>query len=116
MKFTWLGAGILVTAAASFAQVSTTALSGTVYDSSAALVAGAKVTAINQATGVPLIQTTNTAGLYSFPSIAAGTYDVTVEMPGFKKLRRTGITLTVGTPAVENITLELGDTREVIQV
>src|SRR5215510_16144969 len=116
MKFALLGECILLIAAVSSAQVSTTALSGTVYDSSAALVAGAKVTAINEATGVPLTQLTNSAGLYSFPSIAVGTYDVTVELAGFKTSRRTGITLTVGTPVVENITLELGDTREVIRV
>jgi hypothetical protein len=110
------GIGILLAAALSFSQVATTALSGTVYDATRAVVAGAKVTAVNDATGVPLAQTTNSAGLFSFPSVGAGSYTVTVEMTGFKTVRRTGITLVVGTPAIEDITLELGDTREVIKV
>ena len=111
------GIGILLAAALSFSQVATTALSGTVYDATRAVVAGAKVTAVNDATGVPLVQTTNSAGLFSFPSVGVGTYTVTVEMTGFKTVRRTGITLVVGsTPAIEDVSLELGDTREVIKV
>jgi hypothetical protein len=74
------------------------------------------VTAVNDATGVGLTQITNGSGLYSFPSVGVGTYTVTVELTGFKTVRRTGITLVVGTPAIEDITLELGDTREVIKV
>jgi hypothetical protein len=112
----FLIAGVVCSALSSFAQTSTTALSGTVYDSSGAVVVGAAVTATNDATGVALKQTTNTAGLYAFPSIGVGTYTVTVEMTGFKTVRRTGITLVVGTPATENINLELGDTREVVRV
>lgn len=111
-----LGAGFILTAALSFSQTSTTALSGTVYDSSGAVVVGATVTMLNDATGVALKQSTNTAGLYSFPSIGVGTYTLTVEMTGFKTVRRTGITLVVGTPATENVNLELGDTREVVRV
>ena len=111
-----IGAGILLAAASSFAQISTTAFSGTVYDSTGAVVVGAKVTAVNDATGVPLTQLTNNAGLYSFPSVNVGTYTVTVEMTGFKTVRRTGIVLQVGTPVIEDVTLELGDTREVVRV
>ncbi len=111
-----LGAGILLTAALCFAQTSATALSGTVYDSSGAVIAGATVTVTNDATGVVLTQTSNNAGLFSFPSIPVGAYTLTIEMTGFKTIRRTGITLVVGTPATENVTLDLGDTREVVKV
>src|SRR5260370_11047910 len=111
-----LGAGVILSAVLSFPQTSTTALSGTIYDSSGAVVAGATVTALNNATGVPLKQATNSAGLYSFPSVAVGSYTLIVEMTGFKTLRRTGITLVVGTPATENVNLELCDTREVVIV
>ena len=98
------------------AQTSTTSLSGTVYDASGAVVVGAAVTVFNDATGVALKQNTNSAGLYSFPSIGVGSYTLTVELTGFKTVRRTGITLVVGTPAIENVNLELGDTREVVRV
>src|SRR5258708_37836032 len=39
-----------------------------------------------------------------------------MEMDGCKTIGRTGITLVVGTPATENVTLDLGDTREVVKV
>jgi hypothetical protein len=109
-------AGVFLTGVSCLAQTSTTALSGSVYDASGAVVVGASVTAVNDATGVPLKQVTNNAGLYSFPSVNPGTYTLNIEMSGFKTIRRTGITLVVGTPAVENVTLELGDTREVVKV
>ena len=115
-SFIFLGIGVILFAVLTFAQTSTAALSGTVYDSSGAVVVGAAVTATNDATGVTLKQSTNNAGLYAFPSIGVGTYTVTVELTGFKTVRRTGVTLVVGTPATENINLELGDTREVVRV
>jgi hypothetical protein len=111
-----VGAGMIISAALALSQTSTTALSGTVYDSSGAVVAGASVTVVNDATGVALKQLSNSAGLYSFPSIGVGTYTLSVEMMGFKTVRRTGINLNVGTPATENVNLELGDTREVVRV
>ncbi|HEY2017294.1 MAG TPA: TonB-dependent receptor [Bryobacteraceae bacterium] len=115
-RYVFPAAGILLSAALSFSQVSTTAFSGSVYDATGAVVIGAKVTAVNDSTGVPLSQLTNNSGLYSFPSVGVGTYTVTVEMAGFKTVRRTGITLQVGTPVIQDITLELGDTREVVKV
>ena len=61
----FLGAAVVLPVVLSFAQTSTTALSGTVYDSSGAVVVGAAVTATNDATGVALKQSTNSAGLYA---------------------------------------------------
>ena len=80
------------------------------------MVAGAIVGATNDATGVAQKQVTNSSGLFAFPSISIGGYTVTVEMPGFKTARRTGITLEVNTPFTLSIPLELGDTREVVRV
>ncbi|HKA21664.1 MAG TPA: carboxypeptidase-like regulatory domain-containing protein [Blastocatellia bacterium] len=61
-----LAAGVCLSSASSYSQTSSTALSGTVYDPSGAIVAGASVTAANDATGVAFRQTTNESGLYSF--------------------------------------------------
>src|SRR5215470_2983520 len=99
-------AAVLLPATLSLAQTST--ISGTVYDPSAAVIGGADVTAVNEATGVEFKQVTNEVGLYSFPSIGVGTYTITVEIPGFKTAKRTGITLNTGTPSVQNFNLELG--------
>src|SRR5262249_45399876 len=105
--------GVLMAAAVSLAQISTTAFSGTVYDSTGAVVAGAKVTAVNDATGVPFTQITNGVGLYSFPSVGVGSYTLTVEMVGFKTVRRTCLSLGVGPPKIEDANRKPGDTREV---
>jgi hypothetical protein len=105
---------VFVFAAASLAQ--TSSLSGTVYDPSGAVIGGVDVTAVHDATGVTFTQVTNEAGLYSFPSIAAGAYTVTVEIPGFKTAKRTGITMNVGTPSVQNFTLEVGGSEQTVSV
>lgn len=97
-------------------QTSTTQLSGTIYDNSGAVLPASAVTVTNDDTGVTLKQLTNSAGLYSFPSMPVGNYTVTVEMQGFKTAKRSKITLVVGTPQTENITLELGDTHDVVKV
>ncbi|MCU1262005.1 MAG: TonB-dependent receptor, plug, partial [Bryobacterales bacterium] len=107
---------LLLSAVLCCGQTSTTQLSGTVYDNSGAVLPGSAVTVVNDATGATLKQLTNSAGLFAFPSMAVGTYTITVEMQGFKTTRRTNVTLVVGTPLTENITLELGDTHDVVKV
>ena len=97
-------------------QTSTSLLSGTIFDNSGAVVTGAGVTVLNEATGTALKQFSNNAGLYAFPSIPVGVYTVIVEVPGFKTARQTGNTLVVGTPLTVNITLEIGSATEVVKV
>jgi hypothetical protein len=89
-----------------FSQTSSTALSGTVYDPSGGVIGSASVTVANDARNVSFKQITNESGLYSFPSIAVGTYTVTVDIGRFKTKRLTGITLNVATPGMQNIMLE----------
>ena len=111
-----LWTAFLLVALSCAAQTSTSTVTGTIYDNSGAVVAGAIVTVTNDATGVAQKQLANSAGLFAFPSIAVGTYTVSVEMQGFKTARRTKVVLEVNTPTALPITLELGDTREVVKV
>src|SRR5690348_16551267 len=90
-------AALFLSVTATFAQTSTTPLSGTVYDHTGAVLPGATVSAVNDATGVSVKQITNGAGLYAFPAMAVGKYTVTVELQGFKTVRRQSVTLAVGT-------------------
>src|ERR1700757_436738 len=76
---------VLVLATPTFAQRTTGTLRGQVLDPVGATVAGAKVLATNQETGVSLEATTSSAGTYNFPSVLPGTYTVAVEVAGFKK-------------------------------
>lgn len=107
---------VFLTACVLSAQTSTSEISGTVRDHTNAIVPGASVTLINEANGIQLKQSTNSAGLYSFPSIAVGSYTVTIEMQGFKTARLTKNVLSVGSPLVVDATLELGQIKDVVSV
>src|SRR6476660_2381774 len=58
-------------------------VSGTVADSSGALIPGVTVTATNNATGVVSNNLTNESGTYNFLSLQPGTYKFSASLPGF---------------------------------
>src|SRR6476659_1938846 len=59
-------------------------ITGTVTDSSGAAVPGASVTVTNTATRGTRETTTNADGVYTFPSLPPGTYELKIELQGFK--------------------------------
>src|SRR5262245_1867143 len=59
-------------------------ITGEVRDPSGGLVVGATVAASNRATGANRTALTNEAGIYSFPALQPGMYDLKVEMTGFR--------------------------------
>ena len=65
------------------AQIATGSLSGTIHDSSGAVVPGAQLTLTNNATGVPLATVSTSTGTYLFPTINPGTYTLKVTHAGF---------------------------------
>ncbi len=103
-------------AAGLWAQVSTSQISGTVHDASGAVIPGAAVTALHEGTGISYTQTTTATGLYAFPSLPVGSYTITVEAKGFRTSRRTGNVLAVDTPLAVDVSLEVGQASEVIDV
>jgi hypothetical protein len=98
------------------AQSSTSRITGTITDPTGSAVEGAKVTLINEATGVPSTQMTGSGGIYAFTSLTAGTYTVEVEQSGFKKSVKTGNVLQVSTPLNIDLALEIGGASEVVTV
>src|SRR2546426_32774 len=82
-------------------------ISGTVTDSTHAIIPGVTVTAENTQTGVASNTITNEAGIYIFPSLQPGVYRVTAELPGFKKLVNNGVNLEVGARVSLNLQLEV---------
>jgi hypothetical protein len=115
-RFPAVGFSLLLFAASVAAQTSTSQISGTVTDSSGAVVPGATVTLTNEATGVAQRQSTTESGLYAFPSISVGSYTVRVESTGFKTVERRNATVQVNTPLTVNISLEVGTAAETIEV
>jgi len=62
------------------------AISGTVTDKNGAVIPGAVVTAVNDATGIVTKNTTSGAGSYNFTNLDPGIYTVTTTAKGFEKL------------------------------
>src|SRR4029453_975903 len=80
-----------LTASAS-AQVDTGSITGTVKDQSGAIVPGATVTITHEGQGLTLTGVTREDGTYIFTPIRTGAYRIDVELQGFKKEARRGIT------------------------
>jgi Carboxypeptidase regulatory-like domain/TonB-dependent Receptor Plug Domain/TonB dependent receptor len=89
---------------------------GTITDSSGAVVRGAKVTAIQNATGLIRSETSNDAGEYVIPQLPVGIYTVTVEEPNFKKAERTNVELRVDDRLRVDIALAVGQVSETVAV
>jgi hypothetical protein len=95
-----------------YAQVVGGTLSGTVFDTSKAVIPGAELSIMNVATGVTTTATTNGEGIYSAPNLLPGTYKVTISAAGFQTNEEAGITLAVGAEQVLNITLMCNSHRQ----
>src|SRR6266403_1879261 len=89
---------------------------GRVSDPSGALVAGAKVTLSNEATGVTRDATTNDSGDYVFLEVTPGQYSLKFEQKGFTTTLRKGVTVDVNQVVTLNMTLQVGQTKEVVEV
>jgi hypothetical protein len=100
-----------------YAQVTESSIHGTVTDSSDAVVPDAKVTALNTATGIAVVTTTNRSGNYVFPSLQpGGPYTVTVEASGFDKFEAQGITLSVNANWGTDVKLHVGSNQQTVSV
>jgi hypothetical protein len=98
------------------AQAGRGGISGLVSDSNGAIVPGAKVTAQNRATGVKLSTVTTAAGLYSFVSLAPGSYDVTVAQKGFETLVENNIVVSVDQVSKVDVAVRPGTVNTVVTV
>jgi hypothetical protein len=107
---------IAISATGVIAQTGTSNITGTVRDGTGAVVAGATVTAKNEATGVTSTQTTTDSGVYAFSSLPVGNYTITAEKQGFKTLQKTGNPLEVGTPLTVDMAMEVGEVSETVTV
>jgi Carboxypeptidase regulatory-like domain len=98
------------------AQVRTATISGTVADSSGAALVGAKIEVKNLGTGITQSAITDSQGRYNVPDLPVGEYEIRASATGFQTVVRTGITLTVGSQPVADLTLSPGATTETITV
>src|SRR5215210_1224387 len=111
---------ILLTSLLSFqatAQTATTtSISGLVTDPQGAIVIGATVTLKDQVTNQERTSVTSDEGKYTFSNLVAGTYNLTISAPGFKKAVITGLKADVTKALIQDIRLEAGGLTEEVTV
>ena len=103
-------------ALAGMAQETRATISGTVTDSTGAVVMGAALKVTNVETGVSFTAETNSAGQYRFLFLNPGPYKLSASIAGFKSFERDGIVLHVSQAAGIDITLQVGAMSESVTI
>jgi outer membrane receptor protein involved in Fe transport len=99
---------VLMFAVVAHSQVGSGTLYGTVTDPSAAVVAGQRVTAIQESTGAARTAVTDLHGIYVFDALPVGAYTIRVEKTGFQNYSNAGLTVELNQKARHNVVLALG--------
>ncbi len=107
---------LVLAASALWGQYGTGAILGTVTDPSGAVIPGATVTAKNLATNETRTFTTETDGFYRFSALLSGNYSITATAPSFRTATVSNLVLTVNTQVRADITMELGNVNEKVNV
>src|SRR5215475_4358289 len=94
----------------------TAQISGSVQDSSGAVLPGVEVTATQTETGISRMAVTNETGHYVLPNLPLGPYKLEATLPGFRTFVQAGIVLNVNANPTINISLQVGQVSEQIEV
>lgn len=94
----------------------TATLTGSVVDSTNAVVVSAQVTAVNVANNFETATVTNSEGFYRIPFLRPGTYRVKISAAGFKSFIRDNVELRVGATLPINAVMEVGAVTESVEV
>ncbi len=111
-----LVAGLFLFVSLAAAQGTDAVLTGSVLDTTGAVVPQASVIALNINTGVAAKETSNDSGVYLFPALPPGDYTITAEKNGFKKYMLERLTLRTGDHVQQNLALQIGGSTETVQV
>ena len=94
----------------------TTAITGSVQDAQKAQISGAKITVTHTETGDHHESLSNAEGLFSFPVLVPGHYDVAIESAGFSPEVRSGVQVLTGQTSVVDFVLNVGQVRQNVDV
>ena len=99
-----------------FSQSTSGRIVGRVADPTGAVLAGVKITLINEATGASRDTQTNASGDFNFVEVVPGSYRVEFELTGFKKNVQTSVLVNVNQVVTLNSVLQIGASQEVVEV
>jgi len=106
----------LASTAPAIAQSTTGTIQGTVRDNQGGIIPGATVTLRNIDTNISRDTVTAEEGQWRFGNIPVGNYDLNIELTGFSKYIRTGLTLSLNQTAVLDVVLTPATVSETIEV
>ncbi len=107
---------VLAMSGVSLAQSTRGSLSGSISDSSGALVPGAQIVALGVDTGARSETVSTSSGDYKFPELAIGRYDVTVTASGFSASTSKGVLITINSTTALNVVLKTGAASETVTI
>jgi hypothetical protein len=111
-----MGISLLCGASFLFAQSERGTISGTVRDSTAAVIPQAKIIVTNTATNVVVHLTTNELGEYTAASVPVGVYNIQVQKEGFRPAEIKGLSVNAATSVRADVNLEIGQSQQVVEV
>jgi hypothetical protein len=98
-----------------YAQNNST-ITGTVVDKEGAAIAGADLTLTNPATGTAVTTTSNGAGVFTFPALNVGRYDLKVAAKGFETYVQSGLVVNISQTLRTDVTLTVGAVNTTVTV
>jgi hypothetical protein len=107
---------LLVCAQAAFGQVDEGSITGTVQDTSGAVVPNAQVSLLNTDQGITLEVKTNADGVFTFSPVRIGHYSLSVTATGFAKTTQQNLTVNVAQRLQVNVQLKPGSATETVEV
>ncbi|MBZ5632512.1 MAG: TonB-dependent receptor [Acidobacteriia bacterium] len=116
MRKVKLSISLLAVGFIAVAQTDRGTITGTVSDPTGAVVASAAIEAKNVATGATYTATSTQTGNYTLPQLPAGSYEVTVNVQGFKKYTRQGLALAPTQVMRIDVALEVGSSAESVTI
>jgi hypothetical protein len=99
-----------------WAQAGNSAITGNITDASGGALPSVSVKVVNQNSGAQAETLSNDAGMYRFNSLVPGTYRIEALLTGFSPLSRANISVTVGQVLAVDLTLQVGQTSETVNV
>jgi hypothetical protein len=99
-----------------FAQSDRGTITGSISDSTNAVIPGASIVATNGETGAKYETISTETGNYTLTQVPPGVYQLSVELPGFKKYVRQGITVLVAQTLRLDVSLEVGAATDEVTV
>ncbi|MBB6142715.1 hypothetical protein HNQ77_000653 [Silvibacterium bohemicum] len=110
-----LGIAMMLLAPLARAQENAT-ITGTITDSTGAVVPNVSILLTNQATGQTRQEVSNTSGIYLFANVGVGHFNLNATAPGFRKYTKTDLTVNTDQTLKEDFSLSVGSEGQTVTV